>query len=70
MGNETHPARTPPAGGVRKLAAILSADVAGYSELGREAEAQAEAAAILFEGHLRYKGTCAEALGKPVPFRL
>jgi adenylate cyclase len=33
MGTETHPVRTISAGIERKLAAILSADVAGYSRL-------------------------------------
>ena len=33
MGNETHPTRTTSAGMERKLAAILSADVKGYSRL-------------------------------------
>jgi class 3 adenylate cyclase len=33
MGNQTHPAHTAPANVERKLAAILSADVAGYSRL-------------------------------------
>ena len=33
MGNETHSAHTISAGIVRKLAAILSADVKGYSRL-------------------------------------
>ncbi len=38
MGNETHSARTMPAGIVRKLTAILSADVKGYSRLMGEDE--------------------------------
>src|SRR5713101_3128209 len=33
MSNEEHPARTPPTNVERRLAAILSADVAGYSRL-------------------------------------
>ncbi|MBI3796261.1 MAG: adenylate/guanylate cyclase domain-containing protein [Deltaproteobacteria bacterium] len=38
MGNEAHPARTPSVGSERKLAAILSADVKGYSRLMGEDE--------------------------------
>ncbi len=40
MGNDPHPARTSPAGIERKLAAILSADVQGFSRLmGADEEA-------------------------------
>src|SRR5881296_2662650 len=38
MGDDTHSARTTPAGIERKLAAILSADVKGYSRLMGEDE--------------------------------
>src|SRR6266849_1882485 len=38
MGNDPHPARTSPAGIERKLAAILSADVQGFSRLMGEDE--------------------------------
>src|SRR6266545_6763796 len=38
MGNDTHPTRPTPAGIERKLAAILSADVQGFSRLMGEDE--------------------------------